>query len=227
MYIEVNYMKKEKQNVQPDVQPTPETVETAAEQTAEPVIDNAENAENADAEPAEEEPTPEEALARLAAAYAELEKTNQQLTAAKQELDSQLVRLQADFDNFRRRTRTEKEDWQRNTVAAFCGDLLPVIDNFGRALQALKASEAESGQASGHLAGVEMIARQLAELLAAKGVERIPAIGEDFDPNWHEAIGQTPVDDDALVGKVTEEIQAGYRIGDKVLRASMVHVGAK
>ncbi len=98
-----------------------------------------------------------------------------------------------------------------------------MIDNFGRAMQALKTSEADAG----HLAGVEMIARQLAELLASKGVERIPALGEDFDPNWHEAVGQTVVEDDAMVGKVTQEIQPGYRIGDKILRASMVHVGAK
>ena len=102
-------------------------------------------------------------------------------------MNNQLARLQADFDNFRRRTRAEKEDWQKNFNAVFCGDLLPVIDNFGRAMQALKTSEADAG----HLAGVEMIARQLAELLASKGVERIPALGEDFDPNWHEAVGQT------------------------------------
>jgi len=231
-------MKKEKQKIQPEAAETQETVEkqletdtqetagTQAGDQAQPDAEQpADNAENTEAETAE--PPPEEALKRLAAAYAELEKANQQMKTVKQDMESRLTRLQADFDNFRRRTRAEKEGWQRDTIAAFCGELLPVIDNFGRALQALKAIETETGQASGHLAGVEMIARQLAEFLAAKGVERIPAIGEDFDPNWHEAIGQTPVEDEALVGKVTEEIQAGYRIGDKVLRASMVHVGAK
>lgn len=170
-----------------------------------------------------DELTPEESLARLAAAYAELEKTNRALTAEKQELSGQLARLQADFDNFRRRTRTEKEDWQRNNTAAFCSELLPIMDNFGRALQALKANEADAG----HSAGVEMIARQLAELMAAKGVERIPAVGEAFDPNWHEAIGQVPVEDEEQAGKVVAEIQSGYRIGDKLLRASMVQVGCK
>lgn len=174
------------------------------------------NEEVNEAAGAEETLPPAEQLARLAAAYGALEQQ-------KQELEGQMLRLQADFDNFRRRTRAEKEEWQQNNTAAFCGELLPVIDNFGRALQALKASEADPG----HLAGVEMIARQLAELLAAKGVERIPALGEEFDPNWHEAIGQTVVEDEALVGKVTEEIQAGYRLGNKLLRVAMVHVGTK
>ncbi len=180
--------------------------------------DTAQTAEAAEtaAEPDEQEMPPEEALATLSAAYARLE-------AEKQALDNQLLRLQADFDNFRRRTRAEKEEWNQNLTANFCGELLPVIDNFGRALLALKASGADES----HLQGVEMIARQLGELLIGKGVERIATVGEPFDPKWHEAIGQTPVADDAQVGMVTEEIQAGYKLGGKLLRVAMVHVGAK
>lgn len=186
-----------------------ETAEAA--KTAE----TAETAETA-AEPNEQEMPPEEALATLSAAYARLE-------AEKQAVDNQLLRLQADFDNFRRRTRAEKEEWNQNLTANFCGELLPVIDNFGRALLALKASGADES----HLQGVEMIARQLGELLINKGVERIATVGEPFDPQWHEAIGQTPVEDEAQVGMVTEEIQAGYKLGGKLLRVAMVHVGAK
>ena len=219
-------MKKEKQTAEQNMEACLNSeIEVDENNEAENNVNVAEDAENAAEEQAEneEEPNPEEAMSRLAAAYAELENANKSLELAKQNLNNQLARLQADFDNFRRRTRAEKEDWQKNFNAVFCGELLPVIDNFGRAMQALKTSEADAG----HLAGVEMIARQLAELLASKGVERIPALGEDFDPNWHEAVGQTVVEDDAMVGKVTQEIQPGYRIGDKILRASMVHVGAK
>ena len=205
--MEVNGEQPEEQDVAVNTEPEPATAEATATEAA----------------PEAEEPPPEEALAKLAAAYADLERQNRQLAEAKQALESQLTRLQADFDNFRRRTRQEKEDWQRNNTAAFCTELLPITDNFGRALQAMKASEADAG----HSAGVEMIARQLAELMAAKGVERISALGEDFDPNWHEAIGQTPVEDEAQVGKVTAELQAGYRIGDKLLRVAMVQVGSK
>ncbi|MBQ3180179.1 MAG: nucleotide exchange factor GrpE [Firmicutes bacterium] len=163
-----------------------------------------------------EELTPEEALAKLAAAYRALEQQ-------KEALDGQMLRLQADFDNFRRRTRTEKEEWSQNITANFCSDLLPVIDNFGRALDALK----KSGMDEGHLTGVEMIARQLAELMQAKGVERIPTVGEEFDPKWHEAIAQLPVEDDGQNGKITAEIQAGYRLGGKLLRVALVQVGIK
>lgn len=212
-------MDKEKQNMEVDGE-QPEEQDVAVNTEPEPATAEATATEAA---PEAEEPPPEEALAKLAAAYADLERQNRQLAEAKQALENQLTRLQADFDNFRRRTRQEKEDWQRNNTAAFCTELLPITDNFGRALQAMKASEADAG----HSAGVEMIARQLAELMAAKGVERIPALGEDFDPNWHEAIGQTPVEDEAQVGKVTAELQAGYRIGDKLLRVAMVQVGSK
>lgn len=163
-----------------------------------------------------EELTPEEALAKLATAYRALEQQ-------KEALDGQMLRLQADFDNFRRRTRTEKEEWSQNITANFCGDLLPVIDNFGRALDALR----KSGMDEGHLTGVEMIARQLAELMQAKGVERIPTVGEEFDPKWHEAIAQLPVEDDGQNGKITAEIQAGYRLGGKLLRVALVQVGIK
>ncbi len=208
-----------------DLKQNDQTAAENAEPAAGDSADCAKENDQTDAEEdsAAEELTPEESLARLAAAYAELEKTNRALAAEKQELNGQLARLQADFDNFRRRTRTEKEDWQRNNTAAFCSELLPIMDNFGRALQALKANEADAG----HSAGVEMIARQLAELMAAKGVEKIPAVGEPFDPNWHEAIGQVPVEDEAQAGTVIAEIQSGYRIGDKLLRAAMVQVGSK
>ena len=184
------------------------------EQQAEELQDQPE-AEQETAEEAEEM-TPEEAMAKLAAAYHTLEQQ-------KDALEGQMLRLQADFDNFRRRTRTEKEEWSQNITANFCGELLPVIDNFGRALDDLK----KSGMDEGHLTGVEMIARQLAELMQAKGVERIPTVGEDFDPKWHEAIAQLPVEDEAQNGKVTAEIQAGYRLGGKLLRVALVQVGIR
>jgi molecular chaperone GrpE len=220
--FEVNNLKKDKLKNQAGAETeaaetvkATEAAETAkATETAEAA--DTENAEAADSENSEAEMSPEEALSKLAAAYATLEQE-------KQSLEGQLLRLQADFDNFRKRTRTEKEDWNRNITANFCSELLPVIDNFGRALQALRATGADES----HLTGVEMIARQLGELLINKGVEKIATVGEPFDPNWHEAIGQTQVEDDEMVGKVTAEVQAGYRLGNKLLRVAMVHVGTK
>ena len=164
----------------------------------------------------EKEPTPEESLAILAQSYAALE-------AEKTELDNKLLRMQADFDNFRRRTRQEKEEWRVQIIADFCSGILPVIDNFERALQAME----QAGDAAQHVTGVQMIARQLNDVLAAKGVEKIPAVGEPFDPKWHEAIGQTPVEAEEQVDTVVEEIRPGYKIGDKLIRVAMVRVGTK
>lgn len=192
-------------------QSTNQETETELDETC---MDKEVNAEDTNAE--DEEISAEEALCKLAAAYADLEKKNQAV-------DEQMLRLQADFDNFRRRTRTEKEEWTRNITADFCSELLPVIDNFGRALQALR----QTGADESHLQGVEMIARQLGELLIAKGVEKIPTVGEDFDPNWHEAVGRVEVEDEAQVGKVMAEFQAGYRMGGKALRVAMVQVGVQ
>ena len=96
--MEVNGEQPEEQDVAVNTEPEPATAEATATEAA----------------PEAEEPPPEEALAKLAAAYADLERQNRQLAEAKQALENQLTRLQADFDNFRRRTRQEKEDWQRN-----------------------------------------------------------------------------------------------------------------
>lgn len=184
--------------------------------TVNPESETADSVENAANTKPDEEVSADEALVKMAAAYAELERKSK---AA----DDQMLRLQADFDNFRRRTRAEKEEWTRNITANFCSELLPVIDNFGRALQALR----QTGADEGHLQGVEMIARQLGELLIAKGVEKIPTVGEDFDPNWHEAVGRVQVDDPEQVGKVVAEFQAGYRLDGKMLRVAMVQVGVQ
>ena len=114
--MEVNGEQPEEQDVAVNTEPEPATAEATATEAA----------------PEAEEPPPEEALAKLAAAYADLERQNRQLAEAKQALENQLTRLQADFDNFRRRTRQEKEDWQRNNTAAFCTELLPITE-IGRA----------------------------------------------------------------------------------------------
>ena len=154
---------------------------------------------------------------------AEMEKALAELKEAKAETDNQLLRLQADFDNFRKRTRSEKEDWRAQIVSGFCGDILPVLDNFRWALMAMEKDDA----AKPHLAGVQMILKQLIDVLGTKGVEQIKTIGEEFDPRYHDAMGQVEVEDEAQNNKVVEEIMAGYKIGEKVIRVARVKVGMK
>mgnify|MGYP000942067332 CR=1 FL=1 len=171
---------------------------------------------------AEEEEMPlEEAAGKLAAAYAALEKEHNALLASQAEEKDKLLRLQADFDNFRRRTRTEKEEWRLQIVADMAAELLPVLDNFQRAVDAMALDET----AASHLEGVQMIKRQLMDVLANRGLQPLATAGENFDPNLHEAIGQVAVEDEAQVGKIIDEVQVGYKVGERLIRPAMVRVG--
>ena len=196
----------EQQNQEVEQEQTADTEPADEAQAASETAESAESAETAE----EEDP-----LAAMAKALAELEQ-------AKSETDNQMLRLQADFDNFRKRTRAEKEEWRSMIISGFCADILPVLDNFRWAVMAMEKDEA----AKPHWAGVQMILKQLNDVLGAKGVEQIKTLGEDFDPKYHDAIGQVEVEDESQVNKVVEEITAGYKIGEKVIRVARVKVGA-
>ena len=137
----------------------------------------------------------------------------------KEEMETQLKRLQADFDNFRKRTRQEKEDLIKSANQQIVMNLLPVIDNFERALANAKGKESVS-----FVEGIEMIYRQLMCVLEQAGLEVQQVIDEDFDPNFHEAIVKEEVDEDKK-GKIIMEIQRGYNYNGKLLRPAMVKVG--
>lgn len=139
------------------------------------------------------------------------------------ELKERLMRLQAEFENFKKRSRTELEDRSRYGTQELMTPLLSVVDNFERALAAKPEGEAAEAFAN----GVELIYRQLMEILGSQGLEKIQAKGEVFDPNLHQGVMNEPVEDEALVGKVTDEFQAGYTLNKRVIRHTMVKVGIK
>lgn len=130
---------------------------------------------------------------------------------------NRLLRLQADYENFRRRTRQEKEDFYKYASEQLVCALLPVLDNFERAL----AAGGES--IDSFKSGVEMIHRQFQEVLAAEGVMPVPAVGEEFDPARHEAVLQADSDGHPD-NTVVEEFRRGYCLKDKVIRPAMVKV---
>ena len=135
------------------------------------------------------------------------------------ELEDRLLRVHADFDNFRKRTRQEKEELLTFANTKVIGDLLPVLDNFSLALQAAEsASEAES-----IAKGVGMVYKQLVGLLENLGLRVMEPIGQAFDPNLHEAVMA-----EAVVGQnsgtVIAVMRTGYYFKDKVLRPAMVKV---
>jgi molecular chaperone GrpE len=129
------------------------------------------------------------------------------------------LRSQADLDNYRKRAAREVEDARRYANFSLLERLLPVLDNFELGLDAAKNSPG----AESILQGMGMVQRQLQDFLRESGVEPIEAVGQPFDPNLHEALGQEP-SADVPEGTVTRQMRRGYKLKDRLLRASAVMV---
>lgn len=138
-----------------------------------------------------------------------------------EELTNRLLRLQADFENFRRRTATEKEQLSTFVTAGVVGKFLKVLDNFERA----EASAAKATDMEGVITGMQKIRRQFEATFSELKVEEIPAQDQKFNPQLHEAVmrGHNPELEDEIIDMVFEK---GYKLGDKVIRHSKVRVNA-
>ena len=184
----------DKEKMQEQTEETVENTEVKEENTAEETVETVE--EN-------KEPTMEE----------KLEEAQKQ---AKDNLDKYIRQL-AEFENFRKRSNSEKTAMYSNGVRDTVEKLLPVIDNFERAVEAADDKEDPMYK------GVEMILKQFMEILENLGVKEIPSKGEPFDPNVHSAV--IHIDDESCDENVVVEVfQKGYTLGDKVIRPSMVKV---
>lgn len=182
-------------------------------------IDEAEAAQEDAAEGSEEE-APEEAASEGAAMQEEIEALKGQvekLTGDLQEKKDRLLRLQADFDNFRRRSAKEREEISAVVTQNFCKDMLPLLDNFERAMAA------ETRDVEAFQKGVEMIFTQFQEVLKKNGLEQIEAVGQKFDPNFHQAVMRVE-DPEKEDDTVAQELQKGYMVKGRVIRPSMVQV---
>ena len=182
----------------------PELKEQEAE-TQETAAESAENVETA------EELTPEQALQK------ELDETK----AALEKSQKEYLFLLAEFDNFRKRTVREKSDLIKNGAEKAMENLLPVIDDFERALQAISTATDVEGVKE----GVDLIYNKFVKYLESNGVKAIESTGEDFNTEFHEAVTLFPAQDESQKGKVIDTVQKGYMINDKVLRHSKVVVG--
>lgn len=131
------------------------------------------------------------------------------------------LRTQADFENYRKRAAREKEDAVRFANFSVFERLIPILDNFELGLSAARTAEGDGAKPI--VEGMEMVRRQLVDFLNQHGVETIDAEGKPFDPNLHEAVSQEP-SDSVPEGSVTRQIRKGYRLKDRLLRASMVIV---
>ena len=140
------------------------------------------------------------------------------LQREKDALQDRLLRTAAEFDNYRKRMDRERRDLAEYAAADVIKDLLPILDNFERALQAPATLETDAVRK-----GIELIHKQMLDLLKKRGVTPIEALGADFDPNFHQAVIHEP-SADHREGEVMQELQRGYLLGDRLLRPAMVKV---
>ena len=145
--------------------------------------------------------------------------SSEKLVALQKELDEQKdqhMRVLAEYANYKRRTEQEKEQIGQFVKADVLGKLLPLLDNLDRAAAAPDGPQYKTG--------VDMITRQLHKALTDLGVTEIEALGQPFDPEWHCAVQREDAADGVEPDTVTEVLQTGYKLGDKLLRPAMVKV---
>ena len=140
------------------------------------------------------------------------------LQREKNALQDRLLRTAAEFDNYRKRMERERRDLSDYVAAEVLKEILPILDNFERALQAPATPDTDAFRK-----GVELIHKQMLDLLKKRGVTPIDAQGADFDPNFHQAVIHE-ASADHRDGEVMQELQRGYLLGDRLLRPAMVKV---
>lgn len=200
-------MKEDKHNeVEPEVVPEEVIVDDVDATPAENEAAEAETAAVADEELSEEE---------------RLRSRNSELEASLEKEKKEYMFLMAEFDNFRKRTLREKSELIKNAAESAFKGLLPIVDDFERAL---KASEGVDDAVSIR-EGMELIYKKLKKYMEQNGVKEMDPADTVFDADRHEAISAVPVADDSLKGKILDTVEKGYTINDKVLRHAKVVVG--
>ena len=182
-------------------------------------VDNEDNIEKQDETLASEDSNQEQSENEKSEISEEKTEQKNEWQEKYETLNNQYIRLAADFDNFRKRQEAEKESLLKYGAENTVKKLIEVIDNFDRGLKAIETVEdCEKVKECYHLAY-----KNFKDVLSKIGLEVIKAEGEEFDPNLHEAVMQTPTDEKPENTIITE-LQKGYKLGDKVLRASLVNV---
>ncbi|MBQ8542321.1 MAG: nucleotide exchange factor GrpE [Bacteroidaceae bacterium] len=170
-------------------------------------------------EPAQEEAATEETteLTGEELLQKQLDDANEKIAT----LEDKYLRQVAEFDNYRKRTIKEKAELIKNGGERAIESILPVLDDFERAIQNMSKDESTAEM----LTGVELIYNKFIGILKQNGLQKIETEGKDFDTDYHEAIAMIPAPDESLKGKVLDCVQTGYILNDKVIRHAKVAVG--
>ncbi len=212
----MNGNKEENPNEENDEQTTKEDVDSVQSET-----NKGGNEEKPDEERlnAEEESTEEEA--QKESGKSELEQKQEEY----QELHDKYLRLYSEFENFRRRSRKEVSDAKEKGRSEFALAVLPVLDDFERAMSSIQENQDENAEQDEVSKGVELIFNKLKNTLEDQGLQEMEVIGHDFDPEYHEAMTKMQAPSEDQKGKVIEEVQKGYLFNDRIVRHAKVVVG--
>ncbi len=135
--------------------------------------------------------------------------------------NDQFIRLQAEFDNYRKRTLKEKMELTKSAGENLLLNILPLVDDFERALNSMNESDKDNPVKQ----GLDLIYKRFIDFLSQNGVKEIEAIGQEFDTDLHEAITKIPAPSEELKGKIVDVVQKGYMLNDKVIRYAKVVIG--
>lgn len=184
--------------------------------TEENIMNTENSAENTEAQNLENSEAPE------TVEQVEEQTAEEKLQAEVQQLNDKYLRLYAEFDNYKRRTQKERVELLQTAGKDVIVSLLPVLDDFDRALKAMDTA----ADVAPVKEGILLVSTKLKNTLAQKGLKDVESINKDFNTDFHEAITNIPAPNDALKGKVIDEVEKGYTLNDNVIRFAKVVVGA-
>ena len=186
------------------------------------IENGADNMEDIENHPEDEREEGSEFMSKLGLSKKDkLKKENAELKQKLAELNDKYLRLNAEFDNFKKRNLRERIEFSKTAAMDVVAALLPVLDDFSRAIKQMETSPNIDALKE----GVKLIQQKLTGILESKGLKQMKSAGEEFNPEFHDAISEIPVNDDAMKGKVVEEIEPGYYLNDKIIRHAKVVVG--
>ncbi len=203
-------------------------IQPSAEKSAEEVMNEIENAatENSSNEPGksfeELEEKAEGLLEKIGFGKKDKHKKEaQELKVKLEEMTDRHLRLVADFENFKKRNAKERLEWMKNAGQDIIQSILPTLDDFNRAMKQMENSTDIASVKD----GVQLIHNKLKSTLELRGLKQLESIGQEFNPEVHEAITEIPAPTEDLKGKVVDEIESGYSLNDKMIRFAKVIVG--